>query len=298
MAARRVSPWLWCTVLAAGAALFACARRPDPIIVAADGSEMIFIPAGEFLMGGREEEFGQREELKHFRNYAAERPVHKVRMKGFYIGKYEITQAQYARFLEAWSASPDPRVEHPDQPADVGHEQHFVDEHLSGERQPAVGLNWYDAYAYCRWAGKRLPTEAEWEYAARGGGAYRTYPWGDEAPDAGGIWRANYWPAGGRERDGYYYTAPVGSFPQGASPFGVMDMAGNAEEWVQDWLDFDAYKRATTFENPTGPAQGTRRVIKGGSQIADQLQIRIATRLFGSPQLKSANQGVRCACDP
>jgi formylglycine-generating enzyme required for sulfatase activity len=289
----------WVAGLVAAICVGACERAPQPAITAADGSQMIYVPAGEFLMGGREEEFATRQQLTHFINYEAERPVHPVTMQGFYLDKHEITQSQYGRFLQALAADSDRSMEHSDQPAGLGHEQHYVEAALLGERQPAVGLNWFDAYAYCRWARKRLPTEAEWEYAARGGNTtYRTYPWGDAAPNAEGRWRANFWPAGGRALDGFHDTAPVGSFPDGASPFGIMDMAGNAEEWVQDWLDLRYYRGATPRANPTGPATGTVKVIKGGSQASDQLHIRIATRLFGDPSVSSPNLGVRCACDP
>jgi formylglycine-generating enzyme required for sulfatase activity len=189
-------------------------------------------------------------------------------------------------------------MDHPDQPDNQGHGQRFVKENLLGDSQPAVGLNWFDAYAYCAWAGKRLPTEAEWEYAARGGdGTYRKYPWGNEAPDGDGIWRANYRPQERWDQDGYHFSAPVGSYPDGISPFGLFDMAGNAEEWVQDWLDLGYYGRTEGALDPKGPSGGNKKVIKGGSYGSDAYRIRIATRLYGPPYAKSPYQGIRCARD-
>jgi sulfatase modifying factor 1 len=274
--------------------LLQCA--PDPEITGEDGAKMLLIPAGDFLMGGTEEELADFPRSNYL-NYLGERPLHKVRISAFYMDKYEVTNARYRRFLEYLERTKDTSVDHPGKPADVGHEQGFVGEEHLGDDQPAVGLNWYDAYAYCKWAGKRLPAEAEWEYAARGQGTYRIYPWGNQEPDADGIWRANYEPASGRAADGYPYSAPVGSILDGSSPFGILDMAGNAEEWVQDWLDFGYYKHSEGAQDPRGPASGTRRVIKGGSYYADKYHIRIATRLYGAPHLKTQYQGFRCARD-
>jgi formylglycine-generating enzyme len=278
--------------------LIGCAREPDPVIVAGDGSEMVYIPPGVFAMGARASEFDDRPELMNYRNYEAERPLHDVQLDAFYIDRFEISNKQYGEFLTYLATTDDRAMEHAGQPAEVNHGQRYLDEAQHDDDMPAVGLNWFDAYAYCSWAEKRLPTEAEWEYAARGGdGVYRMYPWGNELPDADGIWRANYWPKAARAQDGYRYTAPLGSFPDGISPFGVMDMAGNAEEWVQDWLDFAYYKRPNVGHNPKGPASGANKVIKGGSQISDRHHLRIGTRLYGAPQVKSASLGVRCARD-
>ena len=257
---------------------------------------MVLVDAGTFEMGGKEEEVEGRPG-SNLLTYIAERPVHKVQVSTFYIDKLEVTNAQYARFLEASEGS-EASWAHPDQPADMGHEQMYVEEEMLGELQPAVGINWFDAYAYCRWAGKRLPTEAEWEYAARGGKGYRKYPWGDDAPDADDIWWANYRPEAGHARDGYRYTAPVGSYPDGVTPFGLLDMAGNAEEWVQDWYDVNTYRRNLVVADPPGPAQGNKKVAKGGSYGSPEYQIRIAMRFYGRPADKGPRVGIRCAMDP
>lgn len=272
-----------------------CSREPDPVITAKDGSEMLLIPAGSFTMGGRPEDL-EGFEKGNYLNYESERPLHKVSISAFYMDKYEITNAQYARFLEHVEESGDRSMAHPDHPDNLDHRQRYIDEKLNDPLQPAVGINWFDAYAYCNWAGKRLPTEAEWEYAARGAGdVYRKYPWGNEEPDAEGIWRANYRPMAGSDLDGFARTAPVGSYPDGISPFGIMDMAGNAEEWVQDWLDINYYHKTDGAQDPQGPLSGRNKVIKGGSYGSDKYHVRIATRLYGAPHPKTELLGIRCA---
>ena len=272
-----------------------CSLEPDPTIEARDGSEMILIPTGTFLMGGELDDLiGQP---RGYINYASERPVHRVKISAFYMDKLEITNLQYKRFLEYVEINGSASVDHPKQP-DIGHFQQYMDEHLDDDNQPAVGLNWYDAYAYCNWSGKRLPTEAEWEYAARGGNeTYRKYPWGNFGPDADGIWWSNYHPEQGIAADRYQFSAPVGSYPDGVSPFGILDMAGNAEEWVHDWWGVNYYQFTDNAQDPKGPATGRKnnKVIKGGSFGSDKHHIRIATRLYGSPETKTQYQGVRCA---
>jgi formylglycine-generating enzyme required for sulfatase activity len=258
---------------------------------------MIYIESGEFGMGGRPEDLEGMKKNTYI-NYVSEGPVHNVKISAFYLDKFETTNAQYRRFLEHLAETGDRSTDHPDQPDNQDHVQHYVDEKLLGDRQPAVGLNWFDAYAYCQWAGKRLPTEAEWEYAARGAGdVYRKYPWGNDEPDAEGIWRANYRPLQGWDIDGHRYSSEVGAFPDGISPFGIMDMTGNAEEWVQDWLALNYYNSTDGAQDPPGPAGGRKKVIKGGSYGSDKYHIRIATRLYGAPDVKTELQGFRCAMD-
>ncbi len=272
--------------------LVQCSSEPDNVTTSGDGAQMLLIESGEFPMGGRPEDV-EGLEVKNYINYVSEGPVHQVKISGFYLDKFETTNALYRRFIE----SGDRTADHPDQPDNLDHQQHYADKNLIGDNQPAVGLNWFDAYAYCNWAGKRLPTEAEWEYAARGAGVYRKYPWGNDEPDAEGIWRANYRPKEGPARDGKRYSSDVGSFPDGISAFGIMDMAGNAEEWVQDWLDFGYYNKTKGALDPQGPASGGNKVIKGGSYGSDKYHVRIATRLYGAPHVKTELQGFRCAMD-
>ena len=284
-------------LIAACAALVQCTGTPDPQITTDDGSTMLLVPAGEFDMGGMEEDL-EGVPGRNYLNYEAERPRHRVSVGAFYMDKNEVTSAQYRRFLDEAVSSGVAASDHPDQPEGVGHEQRHVSEDLLGDTQPAVGLNWYDAFSYCRWADKRLPTEAEWEYAARGPGeTYRKFPWGSQEPDAEGIWWASYRPEGGPDRDGYRYSAPVGSFPDGISPLGILDLAGNAEEWVQDWYSVNYFRQSEGAQNPAGPATGTKRVIKGGSYESPSYQIRIAGRFWGKPQDKGPRIGFRCAMD-
>ena len=269
---------------------------PDPEITSDDGATMLLIPEGEFTMGAEEGELAGFE-MGRYLNYEAERPSRRVSLSSFYIDRNEVTNARYRKFLEHVKASGDEPYRHPEQPGPSDYNQDLMTEDLDGDEQPAVCVSWYNAYSYCRWAGKRLPTEAEWEYAARGGDPYRKFPWGGGEPDGDGIWWANYRPDRGRGADGYRWSAPVGSFPDGVSPFGLLDMAGNVEEWVQDWHDFRFFRRTRENRNPTGPATGRNKVIKGGSYGTDKWHIRVATRLFGSPSNRSVQLGFRCARD-
>ena len=152
---------------------------------------------------------------------------------------------------------------------------------------PVVLANWHDTEAYCEWAGRRLPTEAEWEKAARGTDG-RVYPWGNERPT--------------REHCNFYHdvgaTTPVGKYsPQGDSPYGAADMAGNVFEWVADWYDKDYYA-VSPKDNPQGPAAGEYRVVRGGSWIANDDGVRAAGRHDRTPDGRNVRYGFRCARSP
>jgi len=242
-----------------------------------DNSVMITIPAGEFLMGSPDNE-----------GMSWEHPQHKVYVEAFSIDKYEVTNEQYAKFCAATGRLQRDVTEFDDMPAYTS----------SGPSSPAVKVTWLDAAAYAKWAGKRLPTEAEWEKAARGSDG-RLYPWGNEAPDADGIFRANLGPrqdtvAG--KRDGYLYCAPVGSFPAGASPYGVMDMAGNVDEWCVDRFEEDYYAKGPA-RNPKGPASGLGRVCRGGNWGVGAEYLRCAARTATDPSWPFASVGFRCVAN-
>ncbi|MBC8234001.1 formylglycine-generating enzyme family protein [bacterium] len=225
-------------------------KQSDEIIWQQDGAKMRLIPAGEFQMGSNNGD-------------SDEKPVHTVNLDAFYMDKYEVTVGQYKKFIQA-----------------TGHRApnwSSVSQYSPTDNHPIIYVSWDDAQAYCKWAGKRLPTEAEWEKAARGGLVGKKYPWGDEAPDAGGKYRANFDP-GNYTEDGYRYCAPVGSFPPNG--YGLYNMAGNVWEWCSDWYDGNYYF-SSPRNNPPGPASGSHRVLRGGSWRSASDGMRAAPRLNG-----------------
>jgi formylglycine-generating enzyme required for sulfatase activity len=221
---------------------------------------MVFVPAGEFVMGS---EFGEFDE----------EPRHMVYLDAFYIDRYEVTNEQYAQCVEA---------------GECQRQNVARIEELMGPKQPAVAVGWFNAVAFCEYAGKRLPTEAEWEKAARGTDE-RRYPWGDEwLPDQVNMHH---------DEDGFAWTAPVGSFPKNVSPYGAYDMAGNAWEWTQDWWS-RRYYRESPRENPKGPKTGVTRVMRGGSWMYDvPFFVGAANRSPGKPLVRKRYVGFRCAKD-
>ena len=156
------------------------------------------------------------------------------------------------------------------------------------EDHPVVNVTWEDATAYAEWAGKRLPTESEWEKAARGGDG-RKYPWG------GQQWDSKHCNVNGAA-DGHEYTAPVGSFPEGASPYGCVDMPGNVLEWCADWYD-GGYDEPAPERNPNWPGSGRSRVVRGGSWRDHASVVRCADRAFRPPTRRYDDCGFRCARD-
>lgn len=255
--------------------------------------EMVRIPAGTLVMGSDDGE-------------PAEKPVHRVILAAFSIDRFEITNAKFSAFVAAtghitnaeatgvgwdwnggWKRVKGADWRHP----------HGLASSLRGlERHPVVQVSWIDAQAYCRWRGKRLPTEAEWERAARGDSG-RIYPWSNQPPHLGKRYRASY----GSDRccradtgDDYLFTAPVGSFPLGRSPFGLEDMAGNVWEWVEDWFDQEFYRRSLS-ENPVNDTPGKRRVIRGGGWGNNPSGLRSTLRHANPPDIGLSMVGFRCA---
>lgn len=225
----------------------------------------VHIPAGETVIGDRD---GQ----------VTEQPERKIFLGGYYIDQFEVTFAQYYRFVKT-TGHRKPRLAGY---LAVGSENlpFFMDPY-----HPVVGVSWLDGYEYCKWKGKRLPSEAEWERAARGLDG-RKWPWGDSMqPGASNLLG---------EEDDFKYTAPAGSFPLDRSPEGVFDMAGNAMEWVQDWYREDYYRNMPA-ENPAGPATGELKGIRGASWNDSVKRARTTIRFKAPPEYRDVTIGFRCA---
>jgi len=240
---------------------------------------MVYVPAGEFLMGSTDADIdailARCSDCKR-EWYTDEQPQHTVYLDAFWIDRTEVTNAQFRKCVEAGACQAPTTCDWGEPTYNDGSKADY----------PAVCVSWNQAQAYCRWAGVRLPTEAEWEKAARGTDG-RTYPWGNQAPDCN---RANYW---GKDGGCVGRTTAVGSFPTGASPYGALDMAGNVWEWVSDWYDGDYYSRSPA-RNPTGPDSGQARVLRGGSWDFIWLYSRAALRVNFIPAYRVNGVGFRC----
>jgi len=245
------------TLLTAGSVFPTSAEETSPA-----NKGMVLIPQGEFIMGA----FSHGDEMKH-----------DVVLDAYLIDKYETSNARYRAFMQATS--------HP-APA------YWDDPRLNQPNQPVVGVSWTDANAFCKWEGKRLPTEAEWERAATGPEGDKPYPWGNALDHR----KANY----GMKND---RTMPVDSYPEGVSGFGVYNMAGNVFEWVADWYDPSYYKGSPKL-NPQGPDQGYNfanqgqvRVLRGGSWLAPASSLHASHRFWNRAENNSYGVGLgfRCA---
>jgi len=233
-------------------------------IIGKDGTPMKLIPAGDFQMGSND-------------GPSNEKPIHTVYLDAFYMDVYEVTHAQYKKFMDATGYK--------------APEECWNDPDYNAPNHPVMGVSWNDAKAYADWAGKRLPTEAEWEKAARGGLVCKKYPLGDTLTHDD----ANYF--GGVKRK-WAGESPVGSFaPNG---YGLYDMAGNILEWCADWYDADYYA-ISPKSNPTGPSSGSDRVLRGGSWTDgyDSTDcLRTADRSYAYPPLSFTSAvGFRCVQD-
>jgi formylglycine-generating enzyme required for sulfatase activity len=232
----------------------------------ADGMVMVFVPAGEFNMG---REAGD----------TPEKPVHTVTLDAFWIDQTEVTNGMYALCVQAGACQP-PRYFSSRSRVSYYSNLQFVD-------YPVIHVDWNNAQAYCQWSGAGLPTEAQWEKAARGTDG-RTFPWGNTFPTCA---LANFW-NGRRGCTGD--TQPVGSHPGGVSPYGALDMGGNVWEWVADWYEKGYYGKSP-LSNPAGPFAGQSRVVRGGSfgDVAGYLTTSV--RLIYAPSLSLNYVGFRCA---
>lgn len=249
-----------CALAAAAAVWYSAGRRDSTTRTGSDGAPAVRVPGGNFTFGDDEVS-----------------PLRQLYVDPFYMDRFEVTTARYAKYLESTASAIKP--DHWDE--------------IAGERSdelPVIGVSWNEANAYCRWAGRRLPTEAEWEKAARGADA-RAYPWGEAAPT---VDHANYLNTAPAPYEGA--LAPVGAHPLGRSPHGVDDLAGNASEWVADW--FSESFASDDIYNPRGPSEGEKKVIRGGGRYDPAERLRAAARQFASPDTRSDDIGFRCASDP
>jgi len=215
---------------------------------------MVYVPGGTFQMGSNDGD-------------SNEQPVHEVTLYSFWIDRTEVTNAQYARCVE------DGKCSTPSDLSSYARDSYYVD-------YPVIYVSWDDANDYCTWADAQLPTEAQWEYAARGSEG-RKYPWGNEQPNAQLLnYNANLGD-----------TSKGGSYPDGASWVGALDMAGNVWEWVADW--YGKYS-SEPQENPTGPSAGVTRVLRGGGWYGPEYLVRAASRYSVTPVSRLDLLGFRC----
>jgi sulfatase modifying factor 1 len=221
---------------------------------------MIYIPEGYFQMGTSS---GKSEDSK---------PMHFVNTSAFFIDKYEVSNAEYQKFLMATN-HPKPTL--------------WNDERFNKPELPVVGVSWHDAMAYAKWKGRRLPTEAEWEKAARGNDG-RLYPWGKKWAKGFFLFFVNIY---GMD-DKYLQTAPVDYYQSGVSPFGVFNMAGNVWEWCLDWYAPDYYRNSPEID-PMGPEKTNMKVLRGGSWVNTVDGVQVVHRARNTPHAKNSIYGFR-----
>jgi formylglycine-generating enzyme required for sulfatase activity len=253
---------------------------------------MVYVPAGEFEMGSTDAQIeAVLEDCPKCGSdwFDHEQPAHTVYLDGFWVDQTEVSNAQYRRCVETGVCSPPTECE--------WGETAFGDAAFADH--PVTCVSWDAARSYCLWVGGQLPSEAQWEKAARGTDG-RLYPWGDAFDGA----LVNYCDAQcGFEQmdqaydDGFAKTAPVGSFPAAVSPYGALDMAGNVWEWVFDWYD-DLYYGKSPERNPGGPNAGAHRVVRGGSWYTNRAGVRTAYRFHTEPGSVYGLLGFRCVVNP
>jgi formylglycine-generating enzyme required for sulfatase activity len=239
-------------------------------------SEMILVPAGSFQMGCSESPQDCEND---------ETPLHSVYLDDFLIDKYEVTNSRYADCVKNGPCNA------PEKNASKTRDDYY--DNPAYANFPVVEVNWHQARIFCEWQGKRLPTEAEWEKAARGGSEPRIFPWGNAQPDCSLVNFDN------KEQSQLCVgdTSAVDSYQAGTSPYGMMEMAGNVWEWVNDWYRADYYQQSSQ-SNPTGPDEGKYRVIRGGAWDAYSDEVRTAYRMMSDPLATLNIIGFRCALTP
>ena len=227
------------------------------------GEKMVEIPAGEFILGSNQGGFN-------------EKPAHVANLETYWIDQYEVTYQQYIQFVEATG------YRQPGPPSRYARKL----EALRGLNQPVTYVSWSDANKYCRWNGKRLPTEKEWEKAIRGTDG-RTWPWGEGLKGH----PANF--AG--ESDGFLVSAPIGSFPLDQSMFGVYDGAGNVMEWTDDWYVEGLYSQEEKVSKGSDQPPSTYKTMRGSGYTSQGVDLRITNRSFMVPDFRDETIGFRCA---
>ena len=241
-----------------------------------DGMTLLYVPAGEFTMGSipsqAKRECDQFDSSCHRSWFENEAPAHTVDLAAFWIDQTEVTNAMYTLCVQAEVCRP------------LSKSPYYSDQKYADH--PATLVLWYDAEAYCEWAGRRLPTEAEWEKAARGVNAL-SYPWGNNVPTCALL---NMYDNSTKKNCVGNTTRPVGSYPDGASPYGALDMAGNALEWTHTW--YNAYPGSTVVYSSYGTQY---RVLRGGSWGSNGIGLRATYRSWTAPEFTNRNYGFRCA---
>jgi len=231
-------------------------------ITDAKGVTMRLVPAGEFTMGSNNGD-------------GDEQPVHQVVLDSYYMDKYEVTNDLYQACVNAGVCNP------PHETSSLSHSYYYGNPQY--DNYPVMKVDWVQAKTYCEWRGAHLPTEAEWEKAARGADG-RTYPWGNESPNNNLL---NY-------NQNLGDTTEAGKYPGGVSPYGLYDMAGNVWEWVADWYDSSYYSNSPS-SNPQGPSSGDGRALRGGSWDYFGNYVRASARLSYGPDYWDFRLGFRCS---
>lgn len=267
----------------------------EPAAVKREFSDMVEIPAGRFRMGlsfkqvTRMLKMCTRVDTTCSRWwFKDESPSRFVHLDRYWIDVYEVTNANYLEFVKATGHRPALDDTCETDACRQGNLWKGTGFPESIRNQPVTQVNWHDAVAYCHWRGKRLPAEAEWEKAARGP-AGNMYPWGNNPPPGKATYR--------RKWRSVFTMTDVGSYPNGASIYGVHDMAGNVWEWVDDWYERQYYNKKIN-KNPKGPATGTFKVVRGGSWVNYEDTLHSAFRRWSRPEVHFNDTGFRCAKDP